>query len=31
LLISIAHAFGQNVETFGDPRYCNGPLPGLVG
>ena len=31
LLISIAHAFGQNVETFGDPRYCNGALPGLVG
>ena len=31
LLISIAHAFGQEIETFGDPAYCNGPLPGLVG
>jgi hypothetical protein len=30
LLISIANAMGAPVETFGNPIYCNGPLPGLT-
>ena len=30
LLITIAHAFGQPIETFGDPAYCTGPIPGLL-
>jgi hypothetical protein len=31
LLISICHAMGMPVPTFGDPAYCKGPLPGLMG
>jgi hypothetical protein len=31
LLLSIAHAFGHDVKTFGNPDYCgDGPLTGLV-
>lgn len=30
LLVSILHAFGADVTTFGDPRFCTGPLPGLA-
>jgi hypothetical protein len=30
LLISICHAMGVNVATFGNPAYCHGPLPGLL-
>jgi hypothetical protein len=31
LYIAIAHAFGQNLTTVGDPSWCKGPLPGLFG
>lgn len=31
LLLSIAHGFGHNIETFGNPEWCEqGPLDGLV-
>jgi len=30
LLVNILNAFGQDVETYGDPQYCNGPLSGLT-
>lgn len=29
LLLSFLHAFGIEATTFGDPRYCTGPLSGL--
>lgn len=29
LLVSLMHAMGVEGETFGDPAYCSGPLPGL--
>ncbi len=31
LFVSIANAMGMADTTFGDPTYCKGPLPGLVG
>lgn len=31
LYIAIARAFGQNLETVGDPTWCKGPLAGVVG
>jgi hypothetical protein len=32
LLVSICNAMGLiDVKTFGNPKYCKGPLPGLVG
>lgn len=31
LLLSLAHSFGHEIETFGNPGYCNdGPLTGLT-
>jgi hypothetical protein len=30
LLLSICHAFGRQDATFGDARYCPGPLAGLT-
>jgi len=30
LLIALSHAMGVPVATFGNPAYCNGPLPGLL-
>ena len=31
LLVSILHAMGlRDEKTFGDPKYCTGPLPGLT-
>jgi hypothetical protein len=30
LLVSIMNAMGLPDQTFGDPRYCTGPLAGLV-
>jgi len=31
LLLSVAHAFGHDMKTFGNPDYCgDGPLSGLV-
>lgn len=30
LLVSILHAFGVEDESFGDARFCNGPLTGLT-
>jgi hypothetical protein len=30
LLVSILNSFGLETETFGDPRFCKGPLPGLA-
>jgi hypothetical protein len=30
LLVSILHAFGVDDASFGDPDFCNGPLPGLT-
>lgn len=31
LLLSLAHSFGHDIETFGNPEYCNdGPLTGLI-
>lgn len=31
LLLSIAHAFGHEMETFGNPAFCgDGPLTGLI-
>ena len=31
LLISLCHAMGYPVATFGDPSLCSGELPGLTG
>jgi hypothetical protein len=31
LLISLCHAMGAAVESFGNPAYCHGPLPYLTG
>jgi hypothetical protein len=31
LLISLCHAMGVHVPSFGNPAYCNGPLPYLTG
>jgi hypothetical protein len=31
LLVSILNAFDQPLTTFGNPPWCTGPLPGLVG
>ncbi len=31
LFVSIANAMGMADTTFGDPTFCKGPLPGLVG
>ncbi len=31
LLVSVAHAMGYPVQSFGVPQYSNGPLPGLTG
>jgi len=30
LLVSILNLVGAPVDTFGDPRFCRGPLPGLA-
>ncbi len=30
LLLSICHAMGVDVATFGNPAYCKGPLPRLT-
>jgi hypothetical protein len=30
LLVSVINAMGLPDTTFGDPAYCNGPLPGLT-
>lgn len=30
LLVSLLHAFGGEDETFGDERFCTGPLPNLT-
>ncbi len=30
LFVSIQNAFGINATTFGEPRLCKGPLPGLT-
>jgi hypothetical protein len=30
LLLSICHAMGVEVDTFGNPAYCKGPLPRLT-
>nr|MBA3314599.1 DUF1552 domain-containing protein [Planctomycetaceae bacterium] len=31
LLVSLAHGFGHNIETFGNPDFCkDGPLTGLT-
>jgi hypothetical protein len=30
LLVSICHAMGVDVSTFGNPDYCTGPLSGLT-
>jgi hypothetical protein len=30
LLVSILNSFGLEAQTFGDPRFCKGPLPGLA-
>ncbi|HVY47742.1 MAG TPA: DUF1552 domain-containing protein [Minicystis sp.] len=30
LLLSLCHAMGVEVQTFGNPAYCPGPLPRLV-
>jgi hypothetical protein len=30
LLLNVCHAMGLDDETFGDPDYCEGPLPGLT-
>ena len=29
LLVSIANAMGTNINTFGNPAYCTGPLTNL--
>lgn len=30
LLVSLCHAYGIDVQTFGDPAFCTGPLVGLT-
>jgi hypothetical protein len=30
LLVSLCHAAGVDVQTFGNPAYCTGPLSGLI-
>lgn len=30
LLVSLCNLCGDDRQTFGDPRYCTGPLPGLI-
>jgi Protein of unknown function (DUF1552) len=30
LLITVLNAMGVEATTFGDPRYCTGPIPGLT-
>jgi len=30
LLVSLQNAFNIQSGTFGDPKYCTGPLTGLV-
>jgi hypothetical protein len=30
LCVSILNSFGVETQTFGDPRFCHGPLPGLT-
>ncbi|MEZ4256868.1 MAG: DUF1552 domain-containing protein [Polyangiales bacterium] len=30
ILLALAEIFGAPVETFGDPKYCSGPLTGLT-
>jgi hypothetical protein len=29
LMVSILNSFGSEAQTFGDPRFCTGPLPGV--
>jgi len=29
LMVSILNSFGVEATTFGDPRFCKGPLPGI--
>jgi hypothetical protein len=29
LMVSILNSFGSTAQTFGDPRFCKGPLPGV--
>lgn len=31
LFVSLAQAMGLDIQTFGNPDCCNGPLPGLTG
>ena len=31
LLVSLLNSMGVNATTFGDPAYCTGPLPQLIG
>ena len=31
LLVALAQAMGVGIETFGNPAYCTGALPGLAG
>jgi hypothetical protein len=31
LYVTIARAMGMNIATFGDPTWCKGPLPGIIG
>ena len=28
-MVSILNSFGVEATTFGDPRFCHGPLPGI--
>ena len=30
LLVSVLNGLGVETDTFGDPRFCNGPLSGLI-
>jgi hypothetical protein len=30
LLVSILNLFGDGRQTFGDPRFCSGPLPNIA-
>ena len=30
LLVSILNLFGDPRQTFGDPKFCTGPLPGIT-
>jgi hypothetical protein len=29
-MVSILNSFGVQTNTFGDPRFCKGPLPGIT-